>query len=88
VNEQTGAIVTRGLIELQYKVMPPLVGVKYPFTGFTLIVPCALLPAGTLLGATASTTVMVNSGVTANTVNCCGGAVKVVVGPVAVIVTL
>ena len=80
-------MVTSGVTELQYKVMPPE-GPTYPLIGLTLTVPSAPLPAGTLLGATASRTVIVNCGVTAKTVSCKGSAVRVVVGPVPVIVTL
>jgi len=72
-NEQTGAIVTSGVIELQASVVPPA-GLRYPLMGLTLTVPSAPLPAGTLLGATALWTVMVNCGVTASTVNCSAGA--------------
>src|SRR5438270_705652 len=54
VNVQIGAIVTSGVMELQNKVMYPLVPVVYPASGFTLTVPAAPLPATTLLGATAS----------------------------------
>jgi len=69
-------------------VIPPPVGVRYPYTGFTVTVPCAPLPAGTLLGATALVTLMVNCGATARTVRGIGGVVNVVVGPVPVIVML
>ena len=67
-------MVTSGVIVLQYSVMPPLAGVRYPLPGVTLTVPSAPLPAGTLLGAIAPVTLMVNCGVTANTVSCSGGA--------------
>lgn len=70
-NEQTGPRVTSGVIELQYKVTPP-VGLTYPFSGFTLITAWPPLPAGTLLGATALWIVMVNSSVTASTVRSIG----------------
>jgi len=87
-NEQTGAIVTSGEMEAQYSVTPadgPPVGLMYPLIGFTVTTPWAPLPAGTLVGATLLDTVMVNCGVTANTVNGRGGVVKVVDGPVPVI---
>src|SRR5436305_12170711 len=72
-NEHTGAIVTSGVMELQYRVIPPA-GITYPLIGLTRTVPSAPLPAGTLLGDTACCTLMVNCGVTASTVNCSGGA--------------
>ena len=50
--------------------------------------PCAPLPAGTLVGATTLVTLIVNCGDTARTVSGSGGVVNVVVGPVPVIVTL
>jgi hypothetical protein len=56
--------------------------------GFTVIAPVAPVPAGTLVGAMAVVTVIVNCGLTANTVKGRAGVVKVVVGPVPVIVTL
>ena len=84
----TGAIVTSGLIVAHERVIPPPLGVWYPYTGFTVTVPCAPLPAGTLLGATALVTLMVNCGTTASTVSGSGGVVNVVVGPVPVIVML
>jgi hypothetical protein len=59
LNEHTGAMVTSGLIEAQESVIPPL-GVEYPFTGFTTTVPWEPLPAGTLAGAIAPVTLMVN----------------------------
>jgi hypothetical protein len=52
------------------------------------MVPWAPLPAGTLLGATAVVTLIVNCGDTASTVSGIGGVVNVVVGPVPVIVML
>ena len=52
VNEHTGAIATRGVIEPHDSVIPPF-GVVYPLAGFTLTTPCAPLPAGTLAGETA-----------------------------------
>ena len=82
--EQIGGIVTSGVIEAQARVTFP----EYPFAGFTLTVPCAPLPAITLLGATALSIVIVNCALTANTVSCSAGVVYVVVGPVPVIVTL
>jgi hypothetical protein len=75
VNEHTGAIVTNGVIDAQASVMPPLFGVTYPKTGFTVTVPSAPVPAGTLLGATALFTVIVNCGVTARTVRGSDGVV-------------
>ena len=74
-NEHTGAMVTRGVMELQYRVINPFVGVLYPLIGFTLTTPSAPLPAVTLLGATGLCTVIVNCGVTANTVKFSGGVV-------------
>ena len=59
LNEQNGAIVTKGVIVAQYSVIPPD-GVTYPLTGFTLMMPSAPLPAGTLFGATVFCTVIVN----------------------------
>jgi len=86
-NEHTGAIVTSGLIVAHASVIPPL-GDRYPLIGFIVTTPVAPLPAGTLVGATAVATVIVNCGVTANTVNGSAGVEKVVVGPVPVIVML
>ena len=88
MNEHTGAIVTRGVIEEQASVIPPPFGLLYPLIGFTVTTPVAPLPAGTLVGATAVVTVIVNSGATDSTVNGRLGVVKVVVGPVPVIVML
>lgn len=56
LNEQIGGIVTNGVIERQARVTVP----EYPSSGLMLIVPCAALPAGTVLGATAVATVTVN----------------------------
>jgi hypothetical protein len=76
VNEHTGAIVTNGVIDAHDNVMPPGGGgVTYPKTGFTVIVPSAPVPAGTLLGATALFTLMVNCGVTARTARGSNGVV-------------
>ena len=88
LNEHTGAIVTSGLIEAHERVIPVWAGVKYPYTGFTSTVPWAVLPAGTLVGATALVTLMVNCGDTARTVSGSAGVVKEVVGPVPVNVML
>ena len=74
VNEHTGAIVTNGVMDAQASVMPPL-GVTYPKTGFTVTVPWAPVPAGTLLGVTALLTLRVNCGVTARTVSESDGVV-------------
>ena len=90
-NEHTGAIVTSGVIDAQDSVTPALGlpdGLTYPLIGFTLTTPSAPLPAGTLFGATVLCTVIVNCGVTANTVKGSDGVVYEVVGPVPVIVTL
>lgn len=94
VNEHTGEIATSGEMEAQDSVIPqvfvvvhgPVVGVRYPLLGFTLTMPSAPLPAGTLVGATALCKVIVNCGVTASTVKSSGGLVYDVVGPVPVIV--
>jgi len=86
-NEHTGAIVTSGLIVAHASVIPPL-GERYPLIGFIVTTPVAPLPAGTLVGATEVATLIVNWGVTASTVNGSAGVVKLVVGPVPVIVTL
>jgi hypothetical protein len=50
-------------MELQDKVTVP----EYPLIGFTLIVACAPVPAGTLLGAVTLLTVIVNWEVTDST---------------------
>ena len=59
LNEHTGGIVTNGVIVAQESVTPgePLM---YPLIGLMVIVPSAPLPAGTLLGTTAFSTVSVN----------------------------
>ncbi len=70
--EHTGAIVTSGVIEAHASVTPPLPGgLTYPLIGFTVTIPCAPLPAGTLLGDTLVVTVIVNCGVTDSTVSGC-----------------
>ncbi|HXJ87270.1 MAG TPA: hypothetical protein VMS18_10665 [Candidatus Binatia bacterium] len=79
---------TSGVMEEHESVIPPPVGVEYPYTGFTVTVPWAPLPATTLLGAMLLVTLMVNCGDTASTVRGIGGVVYVVVGPVPVIATL
>jgi len=78
--------VTSGVIEAHESVIPPPLGVRYPYSGLTVTVACAPLPAGTLVGATAPVTLIVNAGDTASTVSGSGGVVYVVVGPVPVIV--
>ena len=78
---------TNGVIDAHDRVIPPPLGVTYPYSGLTVTVPWAPLPAGTLLGATAPVTLIVNAGDTASTVSGSAGAVYVVVGPVPVIVT-
>lgn len=83
-NEQTGGTVTSGVTDAQESVTLP----EYPLLGFTLTMPCAPLPAITLLGATALWMVIVNCALTASTVSCNAGVVYVVVGPVPVIVML
>jgi hypothetical protein len=77
VNEHTGEIATNGLIEPQARVIPSLAPgpVVYPLLGFMLTTPSAPLPAGTLVGATALWTVIVNCGVTASTVKSSAGLV-------------
>src|SRR5580704_4987312 len=72
LNEQIGGIATSGVIEAHDSVTPPAVpgGVMYPLMGLMLITPSPPLPAGTLLGATAVCTVIVNCGDTASTVKC------------------
>jgi hypothetical protein len=67
-------------------VIPPL-GAEYPFTGLMMISPSAPLPAGTLVGEIADCTVIVNCGVTDNTVRLRVGEVTVPLESVAVIVT-
>jgi hypothetical protein len=79
-------MVTSGVIDAHESVMPPPVGVRYPYSGLTVTVPWAPLPAGTLVGATAPVTLIVKAGDTASTVSGSAGAVYVVVGPVPVIV--
>jgi hypothetical protein len=91
VKVQTGAIVSSGLIDAQASVTPAfglLGSLTYPLIGLTVTVPVDPDPAGTLVGAIALVTVIVNCGVTASTVNGSAGVVKVVVGPVPVTVTL
>src|SRR3954465_1409182 len=73
-------------MEAHASVMPPF-GVTYPLIGLTVTMPCAPLPAGTLLGAIVLVTVIVYCGVTPRTVIGSAGVGKVVVGPVPVIVT-
>ena len=83
VNEHTGEMATSGEIEAQESVIPqvlvaahgPVLGVRYPLFGLTLMMPCAPLPAGTLVGATALCMVIVNCGVTASTVKSSAGLV-------------
>src|SRR5215469_4929036 len=83
VKEHIGEIATSGEMEAQESVIPqvfaathgPVVGVRYPLLGFMLTMPCAPLPAGTLVGATALCTVIVNCGITANTVKSSAGLV-------------
>ncbi len=75
VKEQTGAIVTSGVMEAQASVTPPPVGLTYPLIGFTVTTPVAPVPAGTLVGATAVVTVIVNCGVTDSTVKGSPGVV-------------
>jgi hypothetical protein len=68
-NEQMGGIVTTGEIELHESVTPGAFGaVLYPLIGLMSITATPLLPAGTLAGAVAFSTVIVNCGVTASTV--------------------
>lgn len=83
----TGAIVTSGLIVAHDSVIPPS-GETYPLMGLIVTTPVAPFPAGTLVGATAVVTVIVNCGLTARTVSGRSGAEYVVVGPVPVMVTL
>jgi hypothetical protein len=57
--------VTSGVIEAHASVIPPVGsfgsgGVVYPLIGLMLTIPWPPLPAGTLPGATAVCTVMVN----------------------------
>lgn len=72
LNEQIGGMVTKGVIELHDSVTPGVgglvTGVAYPLMGLMLITATPLLPAGTLPGCTAFSTVMVNCGVTSSTV--------------------
>jgi hypothetical protein len=84
LNEHTGGIVTSGVIEAHDNVTP--VVLIYPLIGLMVTIPSPPLPAGTLVGATALCTVMVNCGVTANTVKVSGAAVWVPVDAVPVIV--
>lgn len=77
---------TSGVIDAQESVMPPPLGVTYPYSGLTVTVAWAPLPAGTLVGATAPVTLIVNAGDTASTVSGSAGVVYVVVGPVPVMV--
>ena len=56
--------------------------------GLMLMMPWPPLPAGTLLGTTAFSIVIVNCGVTASTVRFSGGVVCVPVEAVPVIVTV
>src|SRR5690242_14348599 len=77
LKEHTGGSVTSGLIDAHDKVIPVPLGVLYPLIGFTLITPWAPLPAGTLPGATAVCTVMVNCAVTESTVKFCDWVIVV-----------
>ena len=91
LKEHTGGIVTSGVIELHESVTPGVFGgLIYPLIGLMMIVPWAPLPAGTLLGDIALSTVMVNCAVTASTVRVSGGAFVVcpVEGAVPVMVML
>src|ERR1019366_209992 len=78
LNEHTGGIVTKGVIELHDSVTPAVPGgLTYPLMGLMLMTPWPPLPAGTLLGTTAFSTVIVNWGLTASTVRLCGCVVMV-----------
>src|SRR5207237_3563753 len=69
LNEHSGGIVTKGVIDAHDSVTPGVpAGLLYPLIGLIVTVPSPPLPAGTLLGATAFSTDMVNCGVTASTV--------------------
>jgi hypothetical protein len=57
--EHTGAMVTSGVIVAQANVIPPS-GDRYPLIGLIVTTPVAPFPAGTLVGATAVVTVIVN----------------------------
>jgi hypothetical protein len=76
LNEQTGGKCTKGVMELHESVTPG-VGETYPLIGLMLIVVTPLLPAGTLAGSTAFSTVMVNCGATSSTVMYSGAVVVV-----------
>jgi hypothetical protein len=69
-NEHTGGIVTNGVTVEHDNVTPPVgkPGLLYPLMGLIWTTPSPPLPALTLLGDTAFVTVMVNCGVTDNTV--------------------
>src|SRR6266567_1238361 len=87
LNEHTGGIVTKGVIEAQESVTPGVpAGLLYPLIGLMVMVPSPPLPAGTLFGTTAFSTARVNCGVTASTVRVSGGVVCVPVDAVPVIV--
>jgi hypothetical protein len=81
LNEQTGGKFTRGVMELHESVIPGVAGVvtgvMYPLIGLMTIVVTPLLPAGTLAGSTAFSTVMVNCGATSSTVMYSGAVVVV-----------
>jgi hypothetical protein len=66
LNVQTGGITTTGVIELHESVTPAVV--LYPLIGLMSITATPLLPAGTLPGSVAFSTVIVNCGATASTV--------------------
>ena len=69
LNEHTGGIVTKGVIEAQESVTPGEPGgLLYPLIGLMVMIPSPPLPAGTLFGVTAFSTAMVNCGVTASTI--------------------
>src|SRR5258708_26118245 len=83
LNEHTGGIVTSGVIEAHDNVTSVP---TYPLIGLRVTTPWPPLPAGTVVGATVFSTVMVNCGVTASTVKVRGGAVCVPVDAVPLIV--
>ncbi len=78
LNEQTGGKFTKGVMELHESVTPGVLGgVTYPLIGLMATVVTPLLPAGTLAGSTAFSTVMVNCGATSSTVMYRGAVVVV-----------
>src|SRR3974390_1754249 len=92
LKEHTGGIVTSGVIEAQLSQTPEFgsfgFGLVYPLIGLIETVPSAPLPAGTLPGETAVSTVTVKSGATESTVRFKADVECVVVGPVPVMTML